>query len=75
MNDVKERPSIEFTIYNVTLDEMIPLTQERLEKLVATEQHYGRMIGIVRDMHEVFCRLQGYTPKPFFGLESEKTTG
>lgn len=59
-----------FMIYDVTSDEKVPLTQERLDKLIATERQYGMMICSIRDNHQAHAIMLGYNPKPFAEVTS-----
>lgn len=54
-----------FMIYDAIADEPVPLTQERLNQLIAAEQKYGRMIISIRESHEAFAKKLGFEPKPF----------
>jgi hypothetical protein len=55
-----------FMIYDISTDEKIPLTQERLDKLIDTERQYGKVINAIRDMHNDFCETRGFRPKRQF---------
>jgi hypothetical protein len=54
-----------FMIYSVMMDEMVPLTQERLDQLIAAECQYGQLICHIRDSHQLFMADRGYTAKSF----------
>lgn len=54
-----------FLVYSAMTDEMVPLTKERLNQLLATERQYGQMICAIRDAHNAHRAALGYSPKPF----------
>lgn len=41
-----------FLVYDVSKDERVPLTQERLDVLLAVEQAYGRLRGSIEGHHQ-----------------------
>ena len=45
--DPKNEP---LTVYDITSDEMVPLTQERLDRLLKIELAYGRMIQGLKEL-------------------------
>lgn len=54
-----------FMVCSAMTDEMVPLTQERLNQLLAAERQYGQMICAIRDAHNAHTAALGYSPKPF----------
>lgn len=57
-----------FMIYDASTDERVPLTQERLDQLIAVNMQYGQLVCALRDMHNAHCRRFGFTPSPFMGF-------
>jgi hypothetical protein len=65
MTDARQLVQPLFMVYRTDTDEMVPLTQERLDQLIAAERQYGMMICDIRKSHEHFAARMGYTAKPF----------
>lgn len=54
-----------FMVYDIGTDQKVPLTQERLDQLLAAERQYGLMICGIRDSHEAHAIRMGFKAKPF----------
>lgn len=52
-----------FTVYSVATDQPEPLTQARLDELLATERQYGMMIVGIRESHVAHVKRLGYVPQ------------
>lgn len=54
-----------FMIYEAGTDQQVPLTQERLDQLIATEMQYGRLICHIRDSHAAHADRLGFKSNGF----------
>lgn len=69
MTDARQWVQPLFMVYDVGTDELVPLTQERLDALTATEQQYGMLIRDIRNGHEAFANKRGWKAASFVGFE------
>lgn len=58
-----------FMVYDVNNDMRVPLTQERLDKMMVVEIAYGRLIMMIKDAHHDTVRSVGGMPKAWEDLE------
>lgn len=65
MTDARQWVKQLFMVYDVGTDERVPLTQERLDQLLAVERQYGMLMSDIRRSHDGFITKMGGTPKPW----------
>lgn len=63
MTDDSDSPRPLFMVYSNATDQPEPLTQARLDELLATERQYGVMIVGIRESHVAHVKRLGYVPK------------
>lgn len=69
MTDSRQWVQPLFMVYSIGTDEMVPLTQERLDALLDVERQYGTFINDIRKGHESLAARRGFTYRPFAGFE------
>lgn len=65
MTDARQWVQPLFMVYDVGTDQLTPLTQERLDALVAVERQYGMLMSDIRKNHDSFVTSLGGAPKPW----------
>lgn len=54
-----------FMVYDTGSDELVPLTQERLNSLIDCERTYGMMISEIKKSHFALVERHGNKPQPW----------
>lgn len=67
MTDARQWVQPLFMVHDGATDEKIPLTQERLEQLLAIESGYVWLIDSIRSQHAGLIKSIGGMPKPWPG--------
>ena len=52
-----------FMVYDIATEEKTPLTQERLDQLLALERHYGQLMNYIKGAHKGFVSIIGGKPQ------------
>lgn len=69
MTDARQWVQPLFMVYDIATDEMVPLTQERLNSLIDCERTYGMMISEIRKSHCALVERHGHKPAPWTGTK------
>jgi hypothetical protein len=54
-----------FMVYDAGSDDRVPLTQERLDRLLLVERSYVEMVRVIKDSHAALVARFGGTPQPW----------